>query len=309
MGAAVEGQPGDVLVVPPDLAGEGLEDCISRLSEAVPSEREQSNTSLHVQDIAFVTVPSEAQRCVLQLQVGSPAGEVLAVLDGARTTWKYRDIVGRLTEMKPLPPASVYRLVYGEVPLAGDRTLGECGLVLADGGAIPLVVAVVIENPELPKLQDAFEAIVSTNPQDIEDVISMPRVPYSFRQTVDALNILLTGTVPSDPPETWTSSKESFFRNHASLIASFKQFDVDNNPSETISRLAPFIEDDRPLGANTAIDRVRKVIIEWCQVLHRYCANIHLGDAGTVSKKANLSDFFQELLKRTSSTGIPPMSC
>merc|ERR1719345_151417 len=102
----------------------------------------------------------------------------------------------------------------------------------------------MIENEEQPKLQEAFDAILSMNPNDIKEVVSMKCPPQGVMLTVRALSSLL-----NVPPERmrdpagkmannfWTSSRKAFFKNHASLIASLKSYDVDINPSETISKL------------------------------------------------------------------------
>jgi hypothetical protein len=224
---------------------------------------------------------------VFELQINSMSGEVLAILDDVRASWSRADIVDALKRQSPVPSTSFYKLTYNDVLLNGDRTLGECDHKIVHKGYYvrPSVVAVVIESPEKPVLQQALEAILSLEARLIREVATIKAPPKGLLRTAQALGSLFDmhplqirigeGRDRRIELDYWTPAQRTFFKNRESLTSRLKAFDVDREPAATLEKLAPFVNDKEfnPEEIGKASVCCKRVA-EWCHSLHRYVKGI-----------------------------------
>jgi len=222
----------------------------------------------------------------LRLVVRSMSGEILLTLARVDGSLQRGDLVKRLTIAAPAPAGHVYKLVSGDgAVLAGGCALANLALHSPDDGSseaeAPLVelVAVLLENPAQPMLEEARGAVFEMHRHDVLELRALRKPPLLAARTVMALALLadIHVRLPSSAVEEerlyayWGAARESLLVPGA-IGALVRNLDSDQNPEKILEILGPFVADpdfhpDMVARASLAC----KVWCTWCHALHACC--------------------------------------
>jgi len=222
----------------------------------------------------------------LDVIVRSMSGEVLMTLAPVDGSWQRPDVMTRLVRIAPPPQSHVYKLVsaHGAV-LAGACTLADLAAQAKDGDGVEAeapcleLVAILLENPEQPKLEEARSAVLEMHRNIVMAARAYARPPHPVALTVMALALL--ADIHVDLPHNaadeerlyayWGAARDTVLVPQAML--SLLSLNPEDDPQKILTILGPLVAraDFQPLAVGQ-VSIAFALWCSWCHALHGYCS-------------------------------------